>query len=197
MIILIIFPTDTPVLYVGVVCGRGPWEDQNPFVEIRLVPDDIEAGSQVQRTSHKPRTNTPSWEPPESFKIICCDIKGRGKIVISVYVPVDVFIRYRMTDAYFPNISISGFCSVSDENALGVGYIPVKNVGTESETKTVKLSNPDSGKAGVGEVHVAVNFHSLYSFFPLYRLMLRYIALLLERQATQISISAMNFSDGT
>lgn len=75
---------DTPVVFISVVSGRGPWEDHNPFVELRIVPEDPEVGSQVQRTSHKPRNNNPSWEPPETFKFVCTDIRGRAKLVVSV-----------------------------------------------------------------------------------------------------------------
>jgi hypothetical protein len=129
MICYATIPTETPVIHIQVVRGKGPWEDFNPYVELRLVPDDPELGSQVQKSSHKPRNNKPCWEPPQAFKYVVSDNVDRAKIVVSV---------------------------VSEETALGVGYLSVKTIGKELESKTIKLSNPDSGKPGVGEIEINV-----------------------------------------
>lgn len=76
--------TDTPVIVLRVLRGKGPWEDCNPYVELRVSPSEPEIGDQVQRTTNKPRNGNPCWEPPESFKFVYSDLKGRGKLVISV-----------------------------------------------------------------------------------------------------------------
>jgi hypothetical protein len=55
----------------------------DPFVEMFLRPADKSGGAQKQRSSHKPRTLNPRWEPPEKFNFICCDLSFT-RIVISV-----------------------------------------------------------------------------------------------------------------
>jgi hypothetical protein len=55
----------------------------DPFVEFFLRPADKSAGAQKQRSSHKPRTLNPRWEPPEKFNFICSDL-SLTRIVVSV-----------------------------------------------------------------------------------------------------------------
>lgn len=55
----------------------------DPFVEFFLRPAEKNAGAQKQRSTHKPRSLNPRWEPPEKFKFICTDLSFT-RIVISV-----------------------------------------------------------------------------------------------------------------
>jgi hypothetical protein len=80
---------DTPVIVVKVIGAHDLPEvdilthSSEPFVEFFLRPADKKAGPQNQRSSHKPRTLNPKWEPPERFQLICSDVAG-SRIVVSV-----------------------------------------------------------------------------------------------------------------
>lgn len=43
------------------------YSGSNPFVEMKLVPQDIHFGEQLQKTSYKPLTTNPEWTPHERF----------------------------------------------------------------------------------------------------------------------------------
>ena len=50
-----------------------------------------------------------------------------------------------------------GMFSISGDTALGVGYVLCKSIEEEKESRVAKLSDPDSGKPGAGEVQYVVS----------------------------------------
>lgn len=106
----------------------------DPYVELAMRPGDYTAGEQSQRSTSRPSTCDPKWEPPERFQFIVSDPEAVARLVLSVY------------------NRPGGAKSVQ---AMGDAIIPVKDVGPEPEIKTVKLINPDSGKFE-GEITVDI-----------------------------------------
>lgn len=97
----------------------------DPYVELAMRPGDFTAGDQAQRSTSRPRTTSPRWEPPERFQFIISDPDTPSKIVLSVY------------------NRPGGAKSVV---AMGDAIIPTKDVKPKPEIKTLKLINPESGK---------------------------------------------------
>lgn len=84
-------PKQTPVYIVRVKSAEGLKSPEgnlsgtaDAFVELKMIPDDITGGDQLQRTSNKPNTLTPKWIPPERFQFICNN-KDTSKIILSMY----------------------------------------------------------------------------------------------------------------
>jgi hypothetical protein len=81
--LLIHYLIDTPVVIISVHRGRGPWENESPMVELTLKPGDDRVGEQTQKTSHKPKTGKPAWEPAEKFTFVCSNI-NKHRIIFSL-----------------------------------------------------------------------------------------------------------------
>ena len=43
------------------------YSGSNPFIEMKLTPNDLYYGEQSQKTSYKPLTTHPEWIPQERF----------------------------------------------------------------------------------------------------------------------------------
>eukprot|EP01036_Dinobryon_divergens_P032696 gene32695-42341_t len=54
----------------------------NSFVEMKLLPSNINAQAQQQYSSVKPSTSQPKWEPPEQFNFLISDL-ATAKMIIS------------------------------------------------------------------------------------------------------------------
>ena len=56
----------------------------DPLFEFKVRPADKKAGEQLQRSTYKPSTLDPIWEPPEKFQFIVSTPKN-ARIIISGY----------------------------------------------------------------------------------------------------------------
>lgn len=96
----------------------------DPYVEMKLTPDDSVAGEQFQRSSVKPATTNPKWFPDERFQfIISSDIISK-KIVFSV-------LSYRHALGPSP---------------LADAVLNLKDIKGNIRNKTLKLISPTTGK---------------------------------------------------
>lgn len=113
----------------------------DPYVELAMRPGDHIAGDQSQRSTSRPRTIEPKWEPPERFQFIVSDPEATARIVLSVY------------------NRPGGASSVV---AMGDAIIPVKDAKDEPEIKTLQLINPGSGKFE-GEITVELSYMDVHA----------------------------------
>jgi hypothetical protein len=105
-------------------------------------PGDQHLGDQIQRTSYRPSTFDPVWQPPESFQLATSNLDA----TISLFV-------YSLRK-YSP---VTTCVLVDDEKArripLGVAYLNIKDItdGTVSNS-TLHLTNIDDGSSSGGQV---------------------------------------------
>lgn len=125
----------------------------DPYVELTMRPADATVGDQLQRSTSRPRTLSPKWEPPERFQFIVSDPEAVSRIVLSIY------------------NRPGGKNSVQ---ALGDAIVLVKDVKPEPEIRVLKVINPETGKFE-GELEVELSYmdihaassieeHTLYEF---------------------------------
>lgn len=101
-----------------------------PYVETKLVPSEDIVGDQLQRSSFKPDTYNPRWEPAERFQFVISDEKELKNIKI--------------------RFSVYCFRPTSDPNPLGDVSYPLTSLNVSSaaaESVKLKLTHPVTGKA--------------------------------------------------
>lgn len=99
----------------------------DPYFQLKIYPADLLAGEQNQKSSIKPRTLNPVWDPAERFQFICSNMSDT-KIILSLY-------------------------SDGVSESLGDAALPAKDLTDQLAPVKLKLVNPDNGKF-CGEVDV-------------------------------------------
>jgi hypothetical protein len=142
-------PKQTPVYIVrlksaeGLVSPDGNLSGTaDSFVELKMIPDDVIAGDQLQRSSNKPDTLNPKWIPPERFQFICNN-KDSARIIFSIFSFHIRKERVQLGDAI-----------------LNLKDLPIKVEGdfnneARSVDKTLKIIDPETGKSH-GTISVVV-----------------------------------------
>lgn len=131
-------PGDTCVIIVKLIAAHGlPITDMvmkssDPFFVFEVKPDGAVGGNQKQRSTHKPRTLDPKWDPPLTFRFIAADVPT-CKIVISAW-------DYQLNGMH---------------RDMGQTMLLAKDVTEEPQIMKKKISDPNTGKA-VGEVEFQV-----------------------------------------
>jgi hypothetical protein len=93
-----------------------------PFFEISIRPEQELTGDQTYRSSHRPPTTEPRWEPPEKFEFVVTDLTD-AKIIIGAW----------------------NFNSTRSPDEIGINILELKDV-TETKTeKKLKIYSSDTG----------------------------------------------------
>jgi hypothetical protein len=141
-------PTDALVLHLCLVGLKdiAPGSSYNglsdPYVEIKMMPNDPVAGSQQQASEVKPQTLNPKWMPAERFQFVLSK-PNDARILISVY-------HFNQSDP-------------KKSTPLGDGILKVKDIPSGNKLPhpfMVKLRSPETGKA-VGEADVTVQLFTV------------------------------------
>jgi len=103
-----------------------------PYFEISIRPEQGLVKDQTYRSSHRPPTSQPRWEPPERFEYIITD-------------PTDVKFL----------ITAWNFNSTEHPDEIGVGLLEMKDVTETKSAKKIKLYSSDTGEF-VGLVELVV-----------------------------------------